>query len=185
MSSGKVATRYAKAFFQLALEQGLVEETRNDMMLVSSVVEENKSLRQLLKSPLVKLPKKKAILTALFGDHCQVLSLSFMKLLVTNSREAFLGDITSAYEAVYRQHKGIISMKLITATPLHPELKAALLEQIRTDLNAEIWMEEEIDPDLIGGFVLRFEDRKYDASLARELVKLKKKFDSNLYVRMF
>lgn len=185
MSSGKIASRYAKAFFELALEQDLLEETRNDMLLVATVVQENKSLRSLLKSPVVKTARKKAILRELFGAHCHSLSLSFMELLATNNRELFLGEIATAYEKGYRKHKGIISVKLLTAVPLDPALKESMIALISRDMDAEVWMEEEVDPDLIGGFVLRFEDSQYDASLARELEKLKKNFDSNLYVRMF
>jgi F-type H+-transporting ATPase subunit delta len=185
MSSGKIATRYAKAFFELALEQGLVEETRNDMLLVATVLQENKSLRSLLKSPVVKTSRKKSILRALFEAHCHSLSLSFMELLATNNRELFLDDIATAYEKGYRRHKGIVSVKLFTASPLDPALKDAMVAMISKDMDAEVWLEEAVDPDLIGGFVLRFEDRQYDASLSRELEKLKKNFDSNLYVRMF
>lgn len=183
MKTGKIGTRYSKAFFDLALEQGVLEETRNDMALVAAVIEENRELQRMLESPVINAPKKAAILESIFKPHCQSLSLDFLLLLTRNEREDFLFEIARYFEVLYRKYKKIITVKLVTASPVSDEIRAEIKNLILQHMEGSVELEEKVDPELIGGFILNFEDRKYDASIAQELEKLKKEFNINLYVR--
>lgn len=183
MKTGKIGTRYSKAFFDLALEQGILEESRKDMALLASVIGESREFQRMLDSPVVNAKKKAAILKEIFGKHIQGLSLDFILLLTRNEREEYLLEIARYFEVLYRQHKNIITVKLTTAGPVDNEIREEIKRLVREHMDGSIELEEEVDPELIGGFVLNFEDRKYDASLARELDKLRKEFNINLYVR--
>lgn len=185
MKNGKIALRYARAFFDFANEKGILEETRADMALVDTVFRENKDFRTMLNSPVINVRKKESIMREIFAAHCNKASTEFILLLTRNKREEFLGEIARVYEILYREHKGIVTVKLTTAIPVTEAIRNDIIRLVSEGTGAQVELEEGVDPELIGGFVLRFDDKKYDASIKRELDKLKKEFDINLYIRVF
>jgi F-type H+-transporting ATPase subunit delta len=110
--------------------------------------------------------------------------LAFFNILLTKGREAYLPDIAVTFLAQYKKMKHISTVKLITANPLEEgaldAIKAKLVESTTTEDKVEISVE--VDPDLIGGFVIEFEDNIYDASVSTKLDELKKGFRDNKYI---
>jgi F-type H+-transporting ATPase subunit delta len=185
MRSGKIALRYATAFFEFALEKGLLEKARADMNLLGQVIGENKDLQRLLQSPVVGNRKKESIMREIFGAQLDKISIEFILLLTHNRREMFLADIAASFETLYREHKGIRTVKLMTAAPVSDAIRKEIIRLVEEAHKGSVELEESVDPDLVGGFVLQFDDRKYDASLKRELDKMKKEFGVNFYIREF
>jgi F-type H+-transporting ATPase subunit delta len=123
----------------------------------------------------------------LFGSSMDILTMSYLRLLVTKGREEYLGEITVEFASQYKILNKITAVKVTTATPMTEsvmaDLKVKLLESGVTNPNLEI--ETAVDPDLIGGFVLEFDNKRYDASVAHKLEELKSQFTKNLYVKEF
>ncbi|MBE0640444.1 MAG: ATP synthase F1 subunit delta [Bacteroidales bacterium] len=185
MKSGKIAHRYAKAFFDFSVEKNLLERSRADMNLLAQVIGENKDLQRLLGSPVVGNRKKESIMREVFGAHLDKICMEFILLLTRNRREMFLADIAASFESLYRELKGIHTVKLVTAAPVNDAIRKEIIRKVTEGYHGSVELEESVDPDLVGGFVLQFEDRKYDASLKRELDRMKKEFGVNLYIREF
>lgn len=183
MSATKLASRYAKSLLDLAEEQSALDAVHADMNVFKEAVTNN-DLRLLLKSPIVNAVKKQQILTAIFGDKFNAISMAFLNLLCTKGRENFLPEISNEFISQYRSMKGISSVKVITATPLD----TAAVDAIKSKLVASKVVSENVEvttatnSDLIGGFVLEFDNQQYDASVARQLYLLKDKFDDNEYI---
>lgn len=161
----------------LAVEQNKLERVLEDVQSFRA----NTKVRDfylLLKSPIVHASKKASILKLLFGDQYDELTMAFLNIIVNKGREPYLPEIADEFVAQYRELKGISSVKLITASPVSAEMlksiEAKLMASAETDQSVEI--STEVNPALIGGFVIEFQDKIYDASIAHNLEALKKEF---------
>lgn len=180
-----ISKRYASAFFSLAQEQGLIEQAYQDMLLVSGVIGENKQLSDLLKSPVIPNPKKVKIIKSLFGKHFSKLSIRFLELVLKKDRAVLIRLIADSYIELYKEFNNIITIKLVTASLIDEETRIELLGQLSTTTNKTIDLVEEVNPGLIGGFILKMKDSKYDASLKRKIELLGKDFKKNPFVKEY
>ncbi len=185
MQNPRLASRYAKSLLDLAIEQNQLEVTLKDMQLLSSVCHQSRDFVNMLRSPVIKGDKKIAIINAVIGGQLEAqLSKAFINLLVNKGREANLPEIATAFIAQYQTLKNIRTVKLTTATPISDAVKEAIRSKVVTLLSADstIELKEEVNPDLIGGFVLQMDDKLFDASIRRDLNDVKTQFLKNIYV---
>ncbi|MEQ1744966.1 MAG: ATP synthase F1 subunit delta [Saprospiraceae bacterium] len=184
MSVTRIATRYAKSLLELAIEQKSVEPVYADMDTLRSAVK-HRELYMLLKSPIVHSDKKKAVLHALLEGKVSTLTLAYLDLLVNKGREMYIPEISAELVRQYKVLKRITSVRVISAIPLTDTvldgLRKKLLDNGLTTENLEI--ETRVTPDLIGGFVLEFDNKRYDASVANKLAELKSEFMKNQYIK--
>lgn len=167
----------------LAIEQNKLERVLEDVQSFRAAIKV-RDFHLLLKSPIVHASKKISILKVLFDGKFDELSMAFLTILVNKGREEYLPEIAEVFLDQYRVLKGISRIKLITATPVEAgmlkEIEAKLLASSETAQTLE--MTTEVDPDLIGGFVIEFKDKMYDASIANKIEELKKEFTGhNIY----
>ena len=182
MSVNRVAGRYAKSLLDLSAENGSLETVVADIKYFQQAVK-NRDLYLLLKSPIISADKKEQVVKALFADKFNTVLMSFINICVNKGREVILPEIADEFIFQYKAMQGITTMKLTTATPVSDEtiesIKAKFLQSASTaDL---IEVETKVNPELIGGFVVQYGDRLYDASVANKLNSLKKQFKVNNY----
>ena len=183
MSNYRVAYRYAKSILDLAIERGQLEAVYADMQYLQQLLKASRDFNGMLKSPVVAADKKQAAIEAIAGKNISELTLAFTRLLVTKGREAVLPDIVTSFVAQYKEKKGIHIVKLTTATPLSEPMKNAIVEQVKRTSNMQhIELEEKVDPDIIGGFVLQAGDKLIDASISYDLKTISRQFDNNDFV---
>jgi F-type H+-transporting ATPase subunit delta len=184
MSVLRIATRYAKSLLDLAVEQGRLDAVQTDMVSIREIVK-NPDLHSMLKSPTIPAEKKSAVMNALFAGKVDTLTLKYLDLLVNKGRESYLSEIAAEFNEQYKTLKKTTSVRVTTAAPITDELMAEIKSKIlasgATSINLDI--ETKIDPALIGGFVLEFDNKRYDASVAYKLEQLKAQFTKNLYVK--
>jgi F-type H+-transporting ATPase subunit delta len=178
----RVAGRYAKSLMDLASEQGKLQTVVGDIEQLAKAVK-NRDLALMLKSPIIHADKKESIMAALFGDGFDEITMSFINICINKNREGLLPEIASEFLAEYKKMKGITEVKLTTATPLSQSAVEAIREKLlASDATAkDVEIETAVDPKLIGGYVVEFGDKLYDASVASKLAALKKEFTGNLY----
>lgn len=174
MKSTKVASRYAKALLELAIDQQNVEEVSSNMRYLSDVNEQVADFQILLNSPIINSAKKIAIFGKLFPDFNQT-STSFINLITTNKRENLLAEIASSYEAQLKAYKGITPVTIISAAPLNEATRTSILTKIKASVNGELEVTELIDEKLIGGFIIRMNDQQIDTSIANQFNNLKQR----------
>ncbi len=186
MSVTRIATRYAKSLIDLAVEQGKLQQVNKDVQSLAAAAK-NRDLLLMLKSPIIPADKKNAALNALFGSNMDSLTMAYLTLLVNKGREGYLAEIAAEFVSQYKTLQKITSVKVISASQLSDaviaDLKARLLASGITNPNLEI--ETSVDPDLIGGFILEFDNKRYDASVANKLAELKSEFTKNLYIKEY
>ena len=185
MKETKVASRYAKSLLDLAIEQNSLEEAYADMRLVLNAVEENRDLELLLLSPIVKTDKKLAILDKVFAGQLHKVTAEFLKIITRKKREYLIGDIAQSFVLKYKAHKGILTAEVTTAVPLDDLLRSKVEAIVKKLNHREIELIEKVDPELVGGLVLRVGDKQVDASVSRMINDLKLSFSKNPYIAEF
>lgn len=182
MSGTKAALRYAKAILNLALEQKKEVEVNNDMLLIANTIGESKDLQLLLTSPILKSDKKKSVLKEIFSNKISSLSSSLINLLIDNERLAILDEVSKKYISLFDSLKGKEIAKVTTAIALDDELNNKVLQKVKEITGKEAIVENIINPDIIGGFILRVGDIQYDASIANKLQVLKRQFENKSFI---
>ena len=182
MSEIQVASRYAKSLLDLAEERGTLPQLRDDMELFGQTLRQNRELRLLLRNPIVKHDKKLAILRAIFGAKVSDLTMKFLTIITQKNREATLEYIGPEFMRQYNSLRGVQVAEVTTATPLTPELRAQVNALVRRQVDSQqVQLTETVNPELIGGFVLRVGDRLIDDSVRYRLQKLRTEFSKNPY----
>lgn len=180
MSIARIAGRYAKSLLDLAQDGNKLEKVREDMTGFATACKVP-DLRLMLKSPIINTDKKRAVMKSLFDGKVDELTMAFFNIILTKGREAHLPEIADTFEAQYKKLKGITSVKLTTATPVGDDvvatIKAKLEASSATDSIVDI--ETAVDEKLIGGFVIEFGDKLYDASVAHRLELIRKDLVNN------
>ncbi|MBL7898062.1 MAG: ATP synthase F1 subunit delta [Crocinitomicaceae bacterium] len=173
MKGNKVASRYAKALLDLAVEKNSLEQVNKDMVHVAQVLVDSKDLAAVLGSPVISPDKKTTILDAVFEKNISPMSIGFLRLIVKKTRAGILPEIADSFISHYKKHNNILDVYLTSAVVLDGAVKDKVLAKVKAKHNGQINLIEKIDPSLIGGFVVRMDDNQLDASIANQLTNLK------------
>ncbi len=182
MSVKRIASRYAKALIDLAQEQGKLETVKEDVDTFRGVLQ-NRDFELMLRSPVIANPKKKEVLRLLLEGKMDELSMKFFNLLVDKERDDIIPEILVEFMDHYREVKHISKLKVTSVRPLREEDLQEIIKNLQTQklIEEHVEVETAVDPELIGGFVLEFDDNIYDASVSNQLNELKREFEDNLY----
>lgn len=183
MSNPRVATRYAKSLLDLSIEKGKLEAVYSDMLYLQRLTKESRDFLNLLRSPVVKSDTKAKAVAAVTKGKVSDLTAAFLNLMIAKAREAVLPEIITAFINQYKDRKGIHTVKLTTAAPVSNAVKAAILEKVKKEEGVQtLDLQEVIDPNIIGGFVLQIGDKLVDASVAYDLKNVSRQFENNDFI---
>ncbi|MFO7853545.1 MAG: ATP synthase F1 subunit delta [Bacteroidota bacterium] len=172
MNESKITVRYSKALFLSALEKEQVREVKEDMLFLLRLSDLD-DFRSVIDSPIINNQKKREIMTAIVKDNVNNTSFSLILLAIKNNREAYLPVIARSYIERADRHEGITRVMLKTAVPVDSKNKEMLTGIIEDDLDTKVDMEELVDSNIAGGYILKIEDIYIDASLRTQLRKIK------------
>lgn len=184
MNNPRLAGRYAKSLIDLAIEKDQLPTVYQDMIFLQSICKSSQEFVNLLRSPIIKADKKAQILDAITKGKISTLTASFNHLMVTKGREETLPEIVEAFIDMYNSIKGVHKVKLTTAQPVSEELKQSIIDKFTASTPLQnIQLEAVVKENLIGGFVLEFNNNLVDASVLRDLKDIKKQFQDNIYIQ--
>ena len=184
MPNPRLAGRYAKSLVDLAVEKNQLTAVYNDMQYLQAVCKASREFVGILRSPVIKSDKKQKIVEAVTAGNVSELTTAFIRLLISKTREESLPEIINAVIDQYNALKGIHKVKLTTAEGISDAVKQSIVEKVKGETAlSNIELETIVNPDLIGGFVLEFNNNLVDASIARDLRDIKKQFKQNIYVK--
>ncbi len=174
METGKVSMRYAKALLQYALEKKQEDSLYKEMKALIANFTAEPDLLRVIDNPTVSGADKRKLLTTAAGiNTCDVFQ-SFLQLLSKNRREIYVLSIALQYQRMYRDHKGMVLGKLISAQKIPSEMIDKLKKIISKKGDTEVDFSTTIDSSLIGGFILDIESTRLDASISNQLRLVKK-----------
>lgn len=184
MNNPRLAGRYAKSLIDLAVEKDQLEVVHKDMLYLQSILKASREFVNLLKSPIIKTGKKQKILDTITKGKISPLTASFNTLMVKKGREETLPEIVSAFISMYNDIKGIHKVRLTTAKPVSEELKQSIVKKFTSTTSLQkIELETVVREELVGGFVLEFDNNLVDASILRDLRGIKEQFRDNTYIQ--
>lgn len=183
MLNPRVASRYAKSLLDLAVEKGQLEQVYSDMLYLQQLTKGSRDFLNLLRSPVIKSDVKIKAVDAVTKDKIGAITTSFTTLMIHKTREAVLPEVITSFIKQYKDYKGIQTVKLTTAVPISDGVKNAIVEQVKKTGNIQnLELEEVVDPDIIGGFVLQTGDKLIDASIAYDLKNISRQFENNDFI---
>jgi len=185
MEGTRVASRYAKSFLDLAIEQGALEKAYADMKYIAEISKTNHEFVVFLKSPIVKPDKKQAVLKAILDGNIDKFTSAYVRMITDKKREMYLPLIAEEFINQYNAKKQILKAVVTTANGIDDSIRKQVMELVKGtgQGNNEVVLEEKINKDLIGGFIIRVGDKQIDASIARKLNNLKRGFKENPFVK--
>lgn len=184
MSAIRLSTRYAKSIIVLSKEMGNLERIYEDMKLLGKSIEDNRELELAFKSPIIKPDKKQNIFNAIYAGKLDKLTNTFVEILIRKGREPYILDIVKAFTAQYNALNKITPVKIKSAIELSADVEKALINKLKEIADLEnTTVEKEIDPELIGGFILKYEDKLLDASISNKLRALGLELDNKEFIK--
>ncbi|MEN8789375.1 MAG: ATP synthase F1 subunit delta [Flavobacteriaceae bacterium] len=175
MNESRAAIRYAKATLEHALETNASKVVEGDMRVVLETLEASDELREVLASPVLTGDQKKKVLLKIFHQADKI-TKNLLILLVENKRISFLGEVASKYIYLNDLLKGEKIAQITTAVPLTSDLEKQLLKRVEGLTGNKVSLENTVDKNIIGGFILRIGDMQFNASIANQLNNLKREF---------
>lgn len=176
MNQSKISVRYAKAFVEAAKEQNVLDAVRADVKFLLELIKEVPEMDALLESPVLSTSDKISGIKSTLSSSLQPLSLNFLIMVIENRREMHMKLMLLDFDKMYKESQGVKSAELTTAVPIDDILKQQIAGIIQQKFNSKIELSSKVDPDILGGLIMRVEDRQYDMSVATRLNDIKQKF---------
>ena len=169
MDLGIISTRYARALLKSASGTGLEQQVYQEMMTVAKSYLDVPALRQAIDNPMLAKDQKEALLLTACGEQPSDLTKAFIGLVLKENREPMMQFIANSYVTLYRQQKNIINGRLITATAVSPATEQRMRQMVESKTNGTVEFETEVNPDIIGGFILEYDTFRMDSSVRSKL----------------
>jgi len=169
------ARRYARAVFEIALEENELERWQSDLQKLVEATGDDTFLA-VLESPKIRFEEKSRLLAQLRGVGS--LALNLVRLLVARGGIHVLPEIAAAYSHLVDDYRGIQAAAVVTAVPLDNKDKEKLAEELGAMVGKKVQLESTVDPAIIGGLVARVGGRLLDGSTRSKLLALKKELVS-------
>jgi len=173
MNDSKISVRYSRALFQSALEKKILDKVNQDMIFISEICKSPET-KEFLHSPIITPSKKTYIFHKMLDGNVEKITLSLIDLVVKNGRESNLPAIARVFIHETMKYKGITESVLTTAVKVDSKVRKQITDLISEVFSTKVELEEKIDPEIIGGFILRVDDNYIDASIKNKLRKIRK-----------
>ena len=168
----RAAIRYAKAMYDIANEENSINEVYKDMNFINELNSGSLDFKNLLSNSQINFQdKKKLILSSIKQSNS--LTEKLIDLLIHNKRVKIIGDIASSFIQLYNKHNNIKEATIITASPINNELESKILSMINIKDAKSVNLTNVVNPNIIGGFIIRFDGKEYNASVKQNLNNLK------------
>jgi F-type H+-transporting ATPase subunit delta len=183
MPNPRLAARYAKSLIDLAQEKGQLNVVYADMQYLNALCKGSREFVNLLASPIINAHKKNAIIAVVTSGKVSAITESFNKLLVNKGREADLVEIVQAFINQYNAINNIRTVQLTTAVAISDNVKKNIESKVKGgEFTGTIELETKVNENLIGGFVLEFDNQIVDTSVSNALKNIKKQFNDNQFI---
>ncbi|WP_315368241.1 F0F1 ATP synthase subunit delta [Prevotella koreensis] len=169
MDIGVISVRYARALLKSSVQTGCDEKVYHDMVTFTKSFVEVPKLRHTINNPTLSQEKKKQLLITACGVDINPLTRHFVELVIKEGRETVMMFIASSYITLYRKQKNIIHGKLITATTVSPATEQRMKQIVQNKTKGTVEFLAEVNPDIIGGFILEYDTYRMDASVQSQL----------------
>ena len=171
--SAAVSDRYAIALFELAEANKSLDPAADELRQLEALIRENADLAALIHSPVISRENQaRAIETVLGAAGASDLTRRFVGVVAANRRLFLLRPIIAAYLKRLADFRGEVQAEVRSAQPLNPQQLAAVTQAIKQSVGANVTLTTRVEPDLLGGLVVKVGSRMVDTSLKTKLHRL-------------
>lgn len=168
--NAQVLEPYAEALMSVAQENNLTEQFGENVAALLNLLNQSPELEDFLSNPIIKGEDKIAVLQRVAGEQLNPYMMNFIKILVDRRRVLFLKGICQQFQELLRKLNQTVLAEVTSAVELNDEQKQAVREKVRTMTSAEqVELDTKIDPDLIGGVIIKVGSQVLDASMRGQL----------------
>lgn len=169
MEIGVISVRYARALLKCATEQKIEEKVYQEMQTLAQSYLQVPELRFTIDNPMLAKDKKESLVVTACGGDITPLTKRFISLVLSEDRESTLQFMATSYITLYRKQKNITRGKLITAVAVTPQIEKKMRQKVESRTQGTVEFQTEINPDIIGGFILEYDTYRMDASIQNQL----------------
>ena len=169
MDIGVISVRYARALLKSATDAKIEDAVYTEMQQLAKSYVEVPQLRFTIDNPMLSKDKKEMLLLTAVGSKPSDLTKTFIQLVLKEDRESVMQFIANSYVTLYRQQKNVIRGRLITAAAVSAETEQKMRQMVESKTNGTVEFETEVNPDIIGGFILEYDSYRMDASVKTKL----------------
>jgi F-type H+-transporting ATPase subunit delta len=168
-----LAGRYASALFGLARDERQIDAVRRSLDALASALADSPEFAALVASPLVSRDDAAKAFAGL-GPQLGLdpITTNFLGVLARNGRKRELGKIIRAFKRIAADHRGEISAEVTSAHPLNDDQVEALKAQLGKRAGRDVTIDAQVDPDILGGIVIKLGSEMIDASIRTKLNRL-------------
>ena len=164
---------YARSLFEVANEHDELDQIREELGTFADAMHENRDLATFFFSPYFSVPEKKSGLQKAVTDASSIIE-NFLQALIERHRMPAIFRIRTEFEALWAEERRLLPVHVITAIELDKSIIEDLGKRIGEQVDRTIELESEVDPDILGGVVLRVGNVVLDASIKNRLEQLRK-----------
>ena len=169
MDIGVISMRYARALLLSSLSEKNEDVVYREMCTLAKSFIDVPQIRDVIDNPMLSAEKKIHILVTACGGSPSPLTVTFLKLVLKEDREKMLQFMANSYVTLYRKRKGLIPGKLITAVAVSPQTENKVRQMVEKRTHGTVEFQTEVDPDIIGGFILEYDTYRLDESVKTRL----------------
>lgn len=164
---------YARALIGAAKNAGVADQVIEQLgRLVDDYLTKSPELLAAFASPRIDQNEKIRVIDRIFADEFNPILIKFLKVMAGRDRLGYVSAVRSAAESIHDEMMGRVVASVRTAVPLDDALRAQIADQLGSMMNKQVRLSESVDPDLIGGMIIRIGDRVFDSSVANQLNKM-------------
>lgn len=170
-----VAQTYGEALFQIAVEEGLSDVLLEEVQAIVDILKQNPDFDKMMLHPKISKEEKKDIILKVFDGKVTKEMLGFLELILSKERYSDLNDIFEYFVIKMKEEKKIGVAYVTTAIELSEEKKKRIEQKLlETSGYLKMEMHFEIEPEIIGGMIIRIKDRVVDSSIRTKLTEMRK-----------
>lgn len=164
-----VANRYASALFEAGIDLEKIGLFNDELDFLGKIFQQEEKLLQILHHPKIGKVEKRDLIDSIFKEKLSEEMINFLYILIDKRREGHILEIVEEYKKMFNKHENIIKVVAITAVPMEDKAKDKLSVVLKDKLKKTIELTNEIDEGLIGGVLLKVEDKLIDGSIKGQL----------------
>ena len=164
-----VAVAYARSLLELADERKQMEQADDELRALRDVIEANPTFRAFLRDPGIGEQERADTLTRVFGGKLSPLAMNFLGVVNAHGRMGMIEEIARAYDELLDERLGKIEVDVTVAQRLGPDQLEQVRRSVSSALKKDAVVHQYVDESIIGGIVLRVQDRLIDASVRAHL----------------
>jgi F-type H+-transporting ATPase subunit delta len=172
-NQASLAGRYASALFGLARDERQIDAVSRGLDALEQALLDSREFAEFIDSPLIGRDEAAKTLAALAAQfRLDPITTKFVGVLAKNGRKRQLRSIIRAFKRIAAEHRGETIAEVVTARPLNDDHVTALKAQLRTRAGREVTLEPSVDPNILGGIVVKLGSQRIDASIRTKLNRL-------------